>query len=255
MTQKYPKSEAIADASLANQEAYVFWGDDTTSRAEASKKSSEALEEYAGLNHAYGSGRRYSLDYSNLDGFIGGRPGLTRTDYDFFRPDEAVPRRSMKLILKRAEDIYHRVGLVKNVVDLMGDFAVQGIKLVHQNKRIERFYRQWFKKVHGKDRSERFLNNLYKTGNIVINRQTAKLSLKASEKLYKAVAVADMEVADLDQIKVEKRVIPWKYTFIDPAVVEVSAGPLSSFVHDRRYELVLPASLRKVINNPKTENE
>jgi len=255
MTQKYPKSEAIADASLANQEAYVFWGDDTTSRAEASKKSSEALEEYAGLNHAYGSGRRYSLDYSNLDGFIGGRPGLTRTDYDFFRPDEAVPRRSMKLILKRAEDIYHRVGLVKNVVDLMGDFAVQGIKLVHQNKRIERFYRQWFKKVHGKDRSERFLNNLYKTGNIVINRQTAKLSLKASEKLYKAVAVADMEVADLDQIKVEKRVIPWKYTFIDPAVVEVSAGALSSFVHDRRYELVLPASLRKVINNPKTENE
>ena len=254
MTQKYPKSEAISDASLVNQEAYVFWGDDASSKAEAAKKSSETLEEYVGLNHASGSGRRYSLDYSNLDGFIGGRPGLTRTDYDFFRPDEAVPKK-MKIILRRAEDIYQRVGLVKNVIDLMGDFAVQGVKLVHKNKRIERFYRQWFKKVKGKDRSERFLNNLYKTGNVVVNKQTAKLSLKASEKLYKAVAATDLEISDIDQLKTEKRVIPWIYTFIDPVVVEVSAGSLSSFVHEKRYELALPASLRKTINSPKTENE
>ena len=254
MTQKYPKSEAISDASLVNQEAYVFWGDDASSKAEAAKKSSETLEEYVGLNHASGSGRRYSLDYSNLDGFIGGRPGLTRTDYDFFRPDEAVPKK-MKIILRRAEDIYQRVGLVKNVIDLMGDFAVQGVKLVHKNKRIERFYRQWFKKVKGKDRSERFLNNLYKTGNVVVNKQTAKLSLKASEKLYKAVAAPDLEISDIDQLKTEKRVIPWIYTFIDPVVVEVSAGSLSSFVHEKRYELALPASLRKTINSPKTENE
>ena len=62
-------------------------------------------------------------------------------------------------------------------IDLMGDFASQGIRLVHRNKRIERFYRRWFKKINGKDRSERFLNNLYKSGNVVIDRRTAKLNL------------------------------------------------------------------------------
>ena len=79
--------------------------------------------------------------------------------------------------------------------------------------------------------------------------------MKASEKLYKAVAAPDLEISDIDQLKTEKRVIPWIYTFIDPVVVEVSAGSLSSFVHEKRYELALPASLRKTINSPKTENE
>ena len=87
--------------------------------------------------------RRYGLDYSNLDTNTSGKPGLTRRDYDFFRPDESVPRR-IKGIIKRADDIYQRVGLVKNVIDLMGDFAAQGIRIVHPNKKIERFYRKWF---------------------------------------------------------------------------------------------------------------
>ena len=54
----------------------------------------------------------------------------------------------IKLILRRADEIYQKVGLVKNVIDLMGDFASQGIRLVHRNKRIERFYRRWFNKIY-----------------------------------------------------------------------------------------------------------
>ena len=137
----------------------------------------------------------------------------------------------------------------------MGDFAAQGVRIVHKNKRIEKFYRQWFKRVCGRERSERFLNNLYKTGNIVINRQFGKLSVKVADKLYQGVASPDLQVQDLDTIKVEKRELPWKYTFIDPVLVNVSAGSLASFVMDKRYELTLPAGLRKIINSPKTEIE
>jgi hypothetical protein len=255
MNKKYPKSEAINDASIIGQDAYVTWGEDLASKQDALKRSSESLEEFTGVQKATAAGRRYSLDYSNLDGITGGRPGLTRTDYDFFRPDEAVPRRSIKLIMRRAEDIYHRVGLVKNVIDLMGDFAVQGIRIVHKNKRIERFYRQWFKKINGKDRSERFLNNIYKVGNVVVHKQTAKLSLKAVDKLYKATASPDIQINDIDIPNIEKREIPWRYTFIDPVFVEVAAGSLSSFVTDKKYELVLPATLRRTIHNPKTDAE
>ena len=49
--------------------------------------------------------------------------------------------------------------------------------------------------------------------------------------------------------------MPWKYTFIDPVLVNVSAGSLASFVMDKRYELTLPAGLRRIINSPKTEIE
>lgn len=172
MAKKPTKNSPINDAPSIGEEAYVAWSDDIDSKKEALRTASESLTEFIGVNHASGA-RRYSLDFSNLDSNTSGRPGLTRSDYDFFRPDETVPTR-VKSIIRKADDIYQKVGLVKNVIDLMADFAVQGIRPVHRNKRIERFFKQWFKKINGKDRSERFLNNLYKVGNVVINRQTAK---------------------------------------------------------------------------------
>ena len=257
MPRKPNKEDVIKNASSIGEDAYVTWGEDLSSKQDALKRSSESLDEFTGIQNstaAFGGGRRYSIDFSNLDGDTGGRPGLTRNDYYAFRPDEAVPKK-IKLVIRRAEDIYHRVGLVKNVIDLMGDFAVHGIKLVHKNKRIERFYRQWFKKINGKDRSERFLNNLYKTGNIVIHKQTAKISLKVTDNLYKAIGSPDLNVKQMDQFKIEKKEIPWRYTFIDPVYVESAAGSLSSFVSEKRYELILPATFRKNINSPKTEAE
>lgn len=253
---KYDSAKDMAQPKTIGEEAYVTWGDDLSSKQAALSKSSESLDEYIGIQKAEAAGgRRYSLDYSNLGTNISGRPGLTRTDYDFFRPDEAVPTRSMKLILRRADEIYQRVGLVKNVIDLMGDFAVQGVKLVHKNKRIERFYRQWFKKIQGKDRSERFLNNLYKVGNVVVNRQTGKLSIKVADSLYRALGSPDLQITDLDTVKLEKREIPWKYTFIDPIIVDVVGGSLASFVSQKRYQLTIPANLRRIINSPKSEVE
>jgi hypothetical protein len=254
MANKQPQNPIIQDAAPhVPDQAYVTWGDDLASKQEALKTSSESLDEFTLVQKSQ-AGRFYRVDYSNLDGSTGGRPGLTRSDYDYFRPDEAVPKR-IKDIMRRSDEIYQKVGLVKNVIDLMGDFAVQGIRICHKNKRIERFYRQWFKKISGKERSERFLNNLYKTGNVVINRQTGKLSLKVTDKLYRAVSSPDLQIADTDNTQVEKREIPWKYTFIDPGFVDVAAGPLSAFVSQKRYELVLPAILRKMINSPQSDAE
>jgi len=253
MTKKYPKSDAIEDAKISAEEAYVTWGDDLASKQEALNKSSESMAEYTAIEHTTAM-RRHGLDYSNLDSNTSGRPGLTKLDYDFFRPDEAVPRH-IKNIIKKAEDIYQRVGLVKNVIDLMGDFGSQGIKIVHVNKKQERFFQKWFKKVKGKERSERFLNNLYKSGNVVINRQTGKLTTKVVNKLFKSTASPDLIINDLEDVQLQKKEIPWRYTFIDPVYVEVSAGCLSSFVSDKRYELILPGALRKTINSPKSEAE
>lgn len=253
MAKKYPKSEAVQNSIDQNEPAFIAWGNDDASRIDAMNKSAESLSEYSAIDRTTAT-RRYSLDYSNLDRNTSGRPGMTRSDYYYFRPGEAVPLR-IKHIIQKAEDIYQRVGLVKNVIDLMGDFACQGVRLVHKNKRIERFYRQWFKKIRGKDRSERFLNNLYKTGNVIVNRQTGKLSLKVSEALYKAVSSPDITVQDIESINIEKREIPWIYTFIDPVIVEVAAGPIASFSQQKLYEIILPTTIRKSINAPKTELE
>jgi hypothetical protein len=253
MAKKYPKSETIQNASLSPENAYITWGDDLDSKQKALDQTAGCLDEY-GLYRSSAAFPGRINNFSNILPNISSRPGFTRGTYDYFRYDEAVPNH-IKEIIRRADDIYQKVGLVKNVIDLMGDFAVQGIKLVCKNKKTERFYRKWFKKINGKERSERFLNNLYKTGNIVINRQTAKISLKTSENFFRTTASPDTTENDIDIVNVEKREIPWRYTFIDPVYVHVSAGSLSSFVGQKRYELVLPTSLRKTIASPKTENE
>jgi hypothetical protein len=206
MAKKRTKSEVINSANTVPEDAYVTWGDDLSSKEQALKRASASLDEFTLVDRATaaGAGRRYTLDFSNIAGPAGSRPGLTKSDYYNFRPEEATPL-FIKGILSIADDIYQRVGLVKNVIDLMGDFASQGIRLVHRNKRIERFYRRWFKKINGKDRSERFLNNLYKSGNIVIDRRTAKISVKVSEKLYQSLGQADTVVNDIESIQVEKK--------------------------------------------------
>lgn len=251
---RYPKSESLpVNSNTVPEKAYVTWDEnDLASKQQAITESGKSLDEFGIANKSTAATSRFR-NFMNLDGQISGRPGLTKSDYDYFRPDEAIPT-EIKAIFAMADQIYNRVGLVKNVIDLMGDFACQGIRLVHPNKRVERFYRNWFEKIKGEERSERFLNNLYRVGNVVINRQTAKINIKVADNLYRASAGADL-VINNDELKVEKREIPWKYTFIDPRCVDVVGASLASFVTNKTYAITLPASLRKLINNPKTDAE
>ena len=252
---KYPNSSNIPVApNIIPENAYVTWDEnDIAGKQKALDESSKSLDEYGLFTNKTTAATSRFRNFMNLDGQISGRPGLTKNDYDYFRPDEAIPT-EIKAIFAMADQIYNRVGLVKNVIDLMGDFASQGIRLVHPNKRIERFYKNWFEKIKGEERSERFLNHLYRVGNVVINRQTAKISLKVAENMYKAKASPDTLIAN-DEIQVEKREIPWKYTFIDPRVVDIAGASLASFVGKKNYYITIPASLRKIINNPKNEAE
>jgi hypothetical protein len=250
------KNSSIPDAEpISPERAYVTW-DDTNleDKREALNEASKGLEEFGLVQKSTAGTGRFRLDFSNLDGPTSGRPGLTRGDYDYFRPDESVPKH-LKEIFYKADLVYNRVGLVKNVIDLMGDFACQGIRLVHPNRRIEKFYRNWFDKVKGEERSERFLNNLYRIGNVVINRQTAKISVKVENELYHSSANNPDLIINKTEPKVEKREIPWKYTFIDPVCVDVVGGSLSSFVGNKTYAITIPASLRKIINSPKNDAE
>ena len=103
MAKKNSDQNPIKNANSIPEDAYVTWGDDIQSKKDALRATSDSLED-TGIQKAAGM-RRYGLDYSNLDGFNSGRPGLTRSDYYFFRPDEAPPV-ILKEIIKIAEDIY-----------------------------------------------------------------------------------------------------------------------------------------------------
>ena len=142
---------------MQDHEMYSTWtNDDDKGRAFA--EANEAYEENAPVQSQKALAYTYRT-YLDIEPNRSVRTSITRNDYYRFRPEESVPTRQ-KRIIKMCMDAYDRVGIIRNVIDLMGDFSSQGISIVHPNKSIEKFYKAWFKQVGGIERSERFLNYL-----------------------------------------------------------------------------------------------
>jgi len=200
-----------------NPSGFITWTDDSN-RQEAFDIASEGIELYEGIQRT--TAFRSFLDIETNRSV---RTGMNRGDYDRFRSEESVPKKQ-KDIMRMCMDAYSKVGIIRNVIDLMGDFSSQGVTVVHPNKKIEAFYRKWFMKVGGPERSERFLNTLYRCGNVIVKRRTAKIS-KRIEDGFKKSRSADM---DIELLSVKKREIPWKYDFLNPLSVEVVGGQLAT---------------------------
>ena len=198
---------------MAKEPLYRSW-DNELQKQEAYAQTNDNVEAYDGIQKAVAYGRRTS--YIDVEPNRSVRTSFLREDYDNFRPGEHVSN-YQKRIIKQCMQAYDKVGIVRNVIDLMSDFAAQGLTIVHPNKNIEKFYRKWFKNVNGVDRSERFLNYLYRCGNVVVKRRNAKLNKDAEKQLLKSSG-ADVKIED---IKVKKREIPWIYDFMNPIAVDV----------------------------------
>lgn len=249
MGKKYPRSEAEHLAKLNSQvPSYISWDlEDPKAREIALLAMGQSVASYQAVA-THGARTR---NFQSLAPKMDGKPGLLWSDYDYFRPEEAVPTKFVD-ILTASNNAYRQVGLIRNVIDLMGDFACQGIRLVHPNKRIEKFYEVWWERVHGKNVSERFLNYLFRLGNDVIRMQTAKINKPRRERMMKSLAV-DIDI--INQKQFQKGEIPWQYTFLDPRNIEVIGGPLANFIGDKQYALKLSQSLKRFIsanrNSPK----
>ena len=230
-----PRTELVTVKNPGNNIAnYVTWSDSKELQVILNDLD---LDQDVGRAQAHASSSYHNRTRDLISG-VSGRPGLTRNDYNYFRPNETVPTK-IKDVIQYAADIYSNNGLVRNIIDLMGDFACQGVRLSHPDERIQVFYKAWFKKVAAKDRSERFLNNLYRTANVVIRRQEAKISQKQRSSFFKSLGVdkTDIEIKPKD---FKKNIIPAKYTFINPVLVDVVGGDLASFTNDKQYVLNIP---------------
>lgn len=208
----------------------ITWSDDNfSSKENAIGKMSDNIDAYQGVNKSTGSSAYRT--FIDIEPNRSVRPGFNKLDYYAFRQTESVPTQQRRII-KMCMDAYDKVGIIRNIIDLMGDFGCQGINIVHPNKTVEKFYQQWFKNVNGKERSERFLNNLYKTGNVIMYRSYANVTPQL-EKYMKSLA-KDIRV-EVPNIKQNQ--IPWRYNFFSPLTVELKDGKLALFMGVSNYTL------------------
>lgn len=171
------------------------------------------------------------------------RTDFARGDYEYFRPGEKIPKKGPDLI-KFCMDMYDRVGIVYNVLNLMADFASNGIELVHPIKSQERFYQKWFEKVKGQERSSAMLNMAYRAGSLVAERSDGILELEESREWKKAGAS--------DTAKARKIQIPLRYTIHSPLAMEVVGGEVASFTGKPIFLLKIGSDLMQAINLLKT---
>ena len=204
----------------------ITWSGDED-RQSAFASYSENIDSYGGL----GKSSAYHRDFLNIEPNRSVRPQFTKRDYYAFREAERVPS-NQKRIIKMCMDAYDKVGIIRNIVDLMGDFGSQGISVVHSDRTAEKFFKQWFKKVDGKERSERFLNNLYRTGNVIVYRSNATVTPELNT-FMKSVG-NDIKV---ELPNVTRNVIPFRYNFFNPMSVNMKNSGLSLFVGSKRFSI------------------
>ena len=211
-----------------NDNHMITWDEgNQQSKKDAFDQFSGALDAYEGVSKA----SRFHRDFIDVEPNRSVRPSFTHSDYYAFRPEEQVPTKQ-KRIIKMCMDAYDKVGIIRNIIDLMGDFGCQGINIVHENESVEKFFKQWFKKIDGKERSERFLNNLYRTGQTIVYRSNANITPDITKYIK---SMANDITVELPEI--ERNQIPWRYNFFNPLNIDMKNGNINMFLGVRNYEI------------------
>jgi hypothetical protein len=212
---------------MSDDKGLITWSDEE-SKAHAMEEFAESIDAYSGINKSRGS---HYTSFTNVEDRRSVRPPFTRSDYHAFRPDEEIPTQQ-KRIIRMCMDAYDKVGIIRNVIDLMGDFGSQGINLIHEDKSVEKFYQHWFKRVDGKERSERFLNNIYRAGNVIMYRSNAQITPEL--KRYMKTLGSDIKI---DLPAIEENVIPWRYNFFNPLTVDMKDGKMALFMGKKNFTI------------------
>jgi hypothetical protein len=160
--------------------------------------------------------------YSNLEEGISVRPPFTRHTYERFRPGERIPEKDDD-IMTSCRDAYQSVGVIRSVVDLITETAVEGLEIVSENEGITNFFKSWSQNVNLRERAERFANYFVVEGNVVVRKKIGKIDIPTARRMKRGSA-ATKNVS-----------IPIGYIFYDPQTIRLIGGPLAIFADYKKW--------------------
>lgn len=192
----------------------------------------------------------------NVDTNVTGRIPFGRSDYNYQRPAEAIPV-LFRDVIRACRIAYYRIGVVRNVIDMLTDFALEDFKFIHSDKSDETFIRTWANKINIRDYAEEFVRHYLIDQNVVVKRVTAKLSKPVQNEWLSEQSSAS---SDPDKIytkeKPNKREIPWRYIFLNVAALEW-VNPTTGTVFNQKQLAfrVSPTLYANIVNNETFYNQ
>lgn len=193
------------------------------------------------------------------------RTGHNRHDYYSHRPNDRLPTEHTDIIVA-CQAIYRKIGMVRNIIDLMTDFAAEGLELQHTTKTQERFYREWARRVNLQGRAHDFMKLLMRDANVIVRRKTALITRPVIKEMTRGQNI-NLTLLDETHVndppeklktlkkKITRYEIPWKYTFLSPVVIEKIGGEVGRFFGSDALGFRIPKSLANAIKRPKSNVE
>mgnify|MGYP006412936479 CR=1 FL=1 len=111
-------------------------------------------------------------------------------------------------------EAYENVGIIGNIVDLMVDFAIEGIDIYHKSGAVQKFFRQWSNKVNLTQLSEQILKSIYRDGNVPILSYWGEISEKEIKSFKRSVGKTTSNLF-VDNREDESKIIPYGYQVLD----------------------------------------
>lgn len=168
-----------------------------------------------------------------------------------------------------AVECYKSFGVIKNVIDLMCNFASEGITVQHPRKNIRRFYQRWFEISDIPGRVKDILRAYYKTSNVFIYTTFGDIDKAAYDRMRSTKGADfyprsfsdtsdpsnDEKLEEIDeQLKkpAEKRQIPWRYTLLNPFQMELVG---SKYFGEQKWVFVLDEITASAADSKKARKE
>jgi len=141
-------------------------------------------------------------------------------------------------------EAYKGFGIIKNVIDLMCNFASEGLKIIHPRPAVQRFYERWAKSVDLSGRVKDILRYYYKYGNVFIYTTMGTVTDLSRQQMMSTRGDNNDPQTDerVDFVEEQKakpmgnRQIPWRYTLLNPFQMDVTG---SKFFGESRWVFVL----------------
>jgi hypothetical protein len=146
-------------------------------------------------------------------------------------------------IIKECVDIYYTTPVVRNIIDLMVDFASEGLKIEHKVESQQRFYDEWARRAGFYELIPQIFHSILLTGNCFVMKRTGKISASVQREMTKG---------SLEFPNVKNRVVPISYTILNPTRIEIDQSELFD---ERIIQFRLSDADVKKIRKPSSKNQ
>jgi len=121
--------------------------------------------------------------------------------------------------IKMCRDVYDNDGQVSSIVDLMADFATDGVRIIHKNKSVQNFYEAWAQQINITDRIRRAIIDILLAGTTFYYRVYAKLDNSDINTMKNFVSAIKIDNALVIKTKSDESIV-------EPTIIYNSTLPL-----------------------------